>query len=97
MRFLISARGGNGGDGGDGYYGFRYHFEGYDGGAAGYGGRVEVWTGSAPWRDYLDVDVRPGVAGKGGAGLSVGTTTWPSGRPGTPGQPGQVITRISDD
>ena len=98
-RFLISARGGDGGKGEDGVeFAEPAAARGQAGGAAGWGGTVEVTTRDAPWRQYLEVDVAPGEPGAGGAGgryyrngvLERGA----NGLPGQPGRPGRVVTLI---
>lgn len=101
VRFQIAAKGGNGGDGaaGDDFRGYRAAL-GHDGGAAGWGGSLKVTTYSAPWRQYLDVDLtpgRPGSGGKGGQYYVSGSqiATAPDGRDGKKGQGGRVDTRLS--
>ena len=99
LRFLITARGGNGsqGNAGQDYSG---HPQGYDGGGGGWGGNIRVMTRSAPWRDYLDLDVRPGRPGSGGAGGwyrdGEDLVQASDGEPGRPGQGGRVETKIAE-
>ncbi|MBX3165759.1 MAG: hypothetical protein KF760_00050 [Candidatus Eremiobacteraeota bacterium] len=97
LRFLITARGGNGSDGAAGRD-FSSHPQGYDGGAAGWGGNIRVLTRNAPWRDYLDLDVTPGQAGRGGRGGFYqdgdDIVQAPDGAAGRPGQGGRVDTRL---
>lgn len=99
LRFLITARGGNGGRGSAGRD-FSLHPQGYDGGGGGWGGNVRVKTRNAPWRDYLDLDVRPGSAGSGGPGGwyrdGDDVVQASDGEPGRPGQGGRVDTLIAE-
>ncbi len=99
--FKITAVGGNGGDGsaGDDFRGYAAAI-GHDGGAAGWGGNVKVTTYNAPWRQYLEVDLRAGTAGAGGKGgkyysSSGQDSVAPDGKKGKDGQPGRVDTRLS--
>ncbi|MFN8611477.1 MAG: hypothetical protein U0931_28280 [Vulcanimicrobiota bacterium] len=98
-RFLISARGGDGGKGQDGVeFAEPEAARGQAGGAAGWGGTVEVSTRDAPWRQYLEIDVSGGEGGTGGQGgryyrngvLERGA----DGAPGAAGRPGRVLTTI---
>lgn len=98
-RFSLSARGGDGGKGQDGAeFGEAEAARGQAGGAAGWGGTVEVTTRDAPWRQYLEVDVaagEPGAGGQGGRYYRNGVIErGADGRPGPPGRPGRVVTAI---
>lgn len=99
LRFSITARGGNGGKGRDGIS-YSRHPWGWSGGAAGWGGQIRVVTRTAPWRDYLDLDVTAGKAGAGGAGGVYidgdETVEAPDGPPGRLGQGGKVETQIAE-
>lgn len=102
IHFKITARGGDGGKGADGD-----DFRGYssavgrDGGAAGWGGNLKVTTYSAPWRDYLDVELTPGNPGRGGKGGQYYSSASdvkiaPDGQAGKPGQGGRVETHLGN-
>ena len=97
QRFSITARGGDGARGSDGQS-YSLHPQGYDGGGAGWGGNIRVTTHTAPWRDYLDFDVAPGQAGRGGTGGwyqdGDDIVQAPDGEPGKPGQGGRIDTRL---
>ncbi len=99
LKFAISARGGDGSAGSAGRD-FSGHPQGYDGGGAGWGGNIRVVTRSAPWRDYLDLDVRAGSPGPGGAGGwyrdGEDLVQASDGEPGRPGQGGRVETKIAE-
>ena len=101
LLFKIDARGGNGGSGaaGDDFRGYAAAI-GHDGGAAGWGGNIKVTTYNAPWRQYLEIDVRPGAQGAAGKGgkyyaSSGQTSVAPDGKIGKEGQGGRVDTRLS--
>lgn len=98
-KFVISVRGGDGGKGQNGIeFAEAQAARGQPGGAAGWGGTVEVTTRDAPWRQYLDIDVAAGEPGPGGQGgryyrngvLERGA----DGQPGATGRPGRVVTAI---
>ncbi|MBN9420130.1 MAG: hypothetical protein J0I12_32070 [Candidatus Eremiobacteraeota bacterium] len=105
LKFLLSARGGDGREGQPGMDVPNNPCRpGNPGGAGGWGGEVRIRTVSAPWRDYLEVDVSPGQGGPGGRG---GRAVWshvagydsarpqgPQGPPGPAGRMGTVITSI---
>jgi hypothetical protein len=99
IRFRISARGGVGGDGKPGLS-FRMPRQcvGGPGGGGGWGGSVRIITHTAPWREYLDVDVSAGQPGAGGAGGEYyddeKLVKAPDGPPGQPGKAGTVQTII---
>lgn len=98
-RFLISARGGDGGKGQDGVeFAEPAVAKAQSGGAAGWGGTVEVTTRDAPWRNYLEIDVaagEPGAGGQGGRYYRNGVLEHGAdGQPGKPGRSGRVITLI---
>lgn len=97
LRFLITARGGNGGPGSDGVP-FSLHPQGYEGGSAGWGGNLRVLTRNAPWREYLDLDVRAGQPGPGGRGAfymdGEDIVQAPDGPQGRSGQGGRVDTLL---
>lgn len=97
LRFSVSARGGDGGRGSDGQD-YSSHPQGYDGGGAGWGGNIRVVTHSAPWREYLNLDVTPGKPGLGGRGGwyqdGDDIVQAPDGEPGRPGQGGRVDTHL---
>lgn len=85
LRFTISARGGSGHPPLD-------PSGSQEGTPGGWGGRIEITTASAPWRDYLILDVRGGRGGQGDPGpksIPVG-----DGYEGQPGKPGKVVTKI---
>lgn len=102
LHFKITARGGDGGKGADGD-----DFRGYqpavgrDGGEAGWGGNCKITTFDAPWREYLEVDLRagtPGAGGKGGKYTSTnGVVNAPDGKPGREGEGGRVDTRLGTE
>ena len=96
--FTVTARGGNGGQGRSGGD-FTSFVDGWPGGSAGWGGNIRIITHTVPWREYLDVDLRPGQPGPGGQGglyyddegdLCHGTP----GAVGKVGQGGRVDTRL---
>lgn len=97
LRFAITARGGDGSSGSDGKD-YSAHPQGYDGGGAGWGGNIRVVTHSAPWREYLDLDVTPGKPGQGGRGGwyqdGDDIVQAPDGEAGKPGQGGRVDTYL---
>ena len=97
VRFLVTARGGDGSRGSDGRD-YSSHPQGYDGGVAGWGGNIRVVTHSAPWRDYLNLDVTAGKPGQGGRGGwyqdGDDIVQAPDGQPGRPGQGGRVDTYL---
>ena len=103
LRFSVTARGGEGAWGRDGRDGTEEGTAagepGVDGTPGGNGGRVVISTGSAPWREFLDVDVSLGKGGRGGkGGLYQGSTYERArdGRDGADGFPGRVETVIKD-
>lgn len=106
LRFTLTARGGdgvNGIDGRDSDGPGRPNTPGTDGTDGGNGGRIVVSTGDAPWRNYLDLDVRAGTGGRGGyggkcrqPGEGSGSYDYPNGRDGRNGLPGKVETVIED-
>jgi hypothetical protein len=105
LRFTLTARGGEGAWGSDGRDG-RLSDDvetrpepGVDGTAGGNGGHILISTASAPWREFLDVDVSFGKGGKGGLGGRFALSEHdraPDGRNGTDGFPGRIETVISD-
>ena len=107
LRFKVTAEGGSGHPGIDGVDSFapgQHNTPGTDGTDGGHGGRVVVSTGSAPWRDYLDISVRGGAGGRGGRGgrcyqadLEVpGSFSYPDRSSGRDGLPGKLETLIED-
>ena len=98
IRFTLTSRGGNGGPGRKG----RDHAPdpgGGSGGNAGWGGNIKVITHNAPWREYLDIDVRAGQPGQGGPGgwfynQQHGLTQAINGDNGRPGRGGRVETHL---
>lgn len=67
------------------------------GGNGGEGGRILVTTDSAPWRDFLDLDVSGGTGGLGGKLLTTGGNPPyppPRAESGQDGKPGRIETRI---
>lgn len=87
-RFQVSARGGRGRPAEE--YPFydswsEVQEDGTPAGPGGWGGLIEISTRDAPWRDYLELDVSPGLGGQGSSSLPT---------PGATGKPGQVVTRI---
>ena len=76
---------------------FREGSPGEDGLPGGRGGIIRVITDSAPWRDYLDLDVSGGRGGKGGKGGREGARSekrCADGLDGANGPPGKVETKI---
>lgn len=107
LRFVLTARGGDGVPGIDGVDSAgpgRPNTPGTDGTDGGNGGRIVVSTAAAPWRDYLDIDVRAGSGGRGGRGgechqdlgEGFGNYDYPDSRSGRDGIPGKVETVIQD-
>jgi len=105
LKFLISAHGGDGAPGEDGLMGIqsegvhRSPTAGTDATGGGSGGHVIISTGNAPWRDYLEVDVRAGSGGRGGKGGCYPDKIFdrmPDGKSGKYGIPGKVETVIKD-
>ena len=105
VKFLISAHGGDGAPGEDGAMGvkdggsMRAPTAGTDATGGGNGGHVIISTGNAPWRDYLDVDVRAGSGGRGGKGGYYPDRIYdpmPDGKSGKYGVSGKVETIIKD-
>jgi len=102
LHFVLSARGGAGIPGQNGVDTQgpgRPNTPGTDGTDGGNGGSIIVSTGQAPWRDYLDIDVRPGPGGKGGRGgkcKGYSIYDYPDGQDGRDGFPGKVETLITD-
>ena len=110
LRFRLSARGGAGAPGPAGQNAdddHRFPEPGQDGTSGGNGGNVVISTGSAPWRDYLEVDVSPGAGGKGGKGGAFAKYRdeggygdrdlhEANGKDGADGFPGRVETVIQD-
>ena len=99
LHLAVSSRGGNGGRGADGLAWHGYNpAKGRKGGDAGWGGNLIITTHDAPWRDYLDVDLRPGQPGEGGRGApwapSVEHGYGPDGPSGRTGEGGRVETRL---
>lgn len=71
LRFALTVQGGAGAAGADGQNADEKHLRptpGRDGTSGGNGGHIIISTGTAPWRDYLKVDVSAGRGGKGGRG-----------------------------
>lgn len=91
LKLLVSSRGGNGGRGANAH---PWNWDGYDGGAAGWGGDVTITTRNCPWRYFVDLDLAPGRPGEGGSPNSFEDDTGDPGDPGRSGQPGVVRTRI---
>lgn len=110
LKFKLTARGGAGVAGRAGASADdtrRFPEPGQNGTAGGNGGNVVISTGSAPWRDYLEVDVRAGAGGKGGKGGKFSKyqdeggygdrdLSEANGKDGADGFPGRVETVIQD-
>jgi len=99
LRLAVSSRGGNGGAGADGLAWHGYNpSKGRKGGDAGWGGNLIITTHDAPWRDYLEVDLRPGEPGPGGKGAAWAPSPehgyGPDGPHGNFGGGGRVVTKI---
>ncbi|MBS2034049.1 hypothetical protein JST97_03625 [bacterium] len=105
VKFLLSARGGSGRQGAPGLDVPNNPCRpGNPGGSGGWGGQVRILTSTAPWRDFLKVDVSGGEGGPGGrggralfshvSGYDSPRPIGPSGPQGQPGREGSVLTGI---